>query len=275
MCFWGEIPYCIGVTIVVALGLAEFVYAFGNEAAKRTGNPLTPVNLLNSAIGWTGLGLPAFACWLCLKNSELCLAYGVFLVGLVGIFSCLTLRWLITGRALGLGQRVYGLIGALYVGGLFSSFDLLRSLPGKIVVAPFGTGDRGAWWMLFAAVCVWATDTFAYFVGKTWGRHPLCPTLSPGKTVEGSIGGLVGALTVGVLFGTWVHLPVQHGFAVGAIAGVVGQVGDLFESALKREIGIKDFGRLMPGHGGMLDRADSLLFAIPLAYLYLRLFTGR
>lgn len=275
MCFWGAPAYCVGVTLVVGSGLAEFVYAFGSEAEKRTGNPYTPINLLNSAIGWSGLALPVLAWQIGLKHPTLALGYGVFLTVVVGFFSSLTLRSLLVGKALGIiGQRAYGVIGAVYVGGLFSSFDLLRSLPGKITVFPFGSGDRGAWWMLCAAVCVWATDTCAYFIGKTLGRTPLCPSLSPGKTVEGSVGGFLGAVLAGAAFGLWVHLPVRHGIAVGIIAGLVGQVGDLFESALKREIGMKDFGRLMPGHGGMLDRADSLLFSIPLAYLYLRLFAG-
>jgi phosphatidate cytidylyltransferase len=128
--------------------------------------------------------------------------------------------------------------------------------------------------MLYAATCVWATDTFAYFVGRTVGRTPLAPTLSPGKTVEGALGGLAGAVIVGLCFGLWIHLPWVHSLVVGGIAGLAGQIGDLFESALKREAGIKDFGRIMPGHGGMLDRVDSLLFVIPLVYLYLRLAAG-
>jgi len=92
--------------------------------------------------------------------------------------------------------------------------------------------------------------------------------------VEGAVGGLLGAILAGGVFGPWIHLPLQQGLAVGAIAGVMGQIGDLFESALKREIGVKDFGRIMPGHGGVLDRFDSLLFAAPLAYLYLRFAAG-
>ena len=128
--------------------------------------------------------------------------------------------------------------------------------------------------MLFVAVCVWSVDTFAYFFGRWFGKNKLAPQLSPGKTIEGSIGGLIGAILVGGAFGHWIHLPLMHGLAVGALAGVMGQVGDLFESALKREMGIKDFGRVLPGHGGALDRFDSLLFVAPLAYLYLHFVAG-
>jgi phosphatidate cytidylyltransferase len=81
-------------------------------------------------------------------------------------------------------------------------------------------------------------------------------------------------MAVGAAFGIWIQLPWQHSLVVGLLAGLVGQIGDLFESALKREIGIKDFGQIMPGHGGLLDRVDSLLFVIPLAYLYLHLAAG-
>jgi phosphatidate cytidylyltransferase len=176
-----------------------------------------------------------------------------------------------TGRALGWLRIYYGPVAYFYIGALFSSYVLLRSLPGRLTVAPFPEADRGAWIFLLVVVCVWATDTFAYFVGRAIGRRKLAPTLSPGKTIEGSLGGLLGALAVGTAFALWLRLPPSHGLVIGAIAGIAGQIGDLFESALKRELGIKDFGGILPGHGGILDRFDSLLFVAPLAYLALRL----
>lgn len=200
--------------------------------------------------------------------------YTLWLGAVVLVFALMVLRALRTGRALGKLQAVYGLVALLYIGGLLQTFVLLRAVPGDITVAGIGHGEHGAWLMLFVAVCVWATDTFAYFVGRFLGRHKLAPQLSPGKTIEGSIGGLLGAILVGAGFGYWIHLPPLHGIAVGALAGVMGQVGDLFESALKRELGIKDFGRVLPGHGGALDRFDSLLFVAPLAYLYLHFIAG-
>ncbi len=92
--------------------------------------------------------------------------------------------------------------------------------------------------------------------------------------MEGSLGGLIFALITGALFGAWIHLPLVHGLVIGGMAGIMGQWGDLFESALKREIGIKDFGNIMPGHGGALDRFDSLLFVTPLAFCYLHFLAG-
>jgi phosphatidate cytidylyltransferase len=174
-----------------------------------------------------------------------------------------------SGRILGWFHAFYGKVGFWWVGATFSSFILLRALPGRIRVGGFAEADRGAWIMLSVAVCVWSTDTFAFFTGRAVGKHKLAPKLSPGKTVEGFIGGLLGGVIAGALFGRWIGLSLESGAVIGAIAGLIGPLGDLFESGLKRELGIKDFGNLMPGHGGMLDRFDSLMFVAPIAYLYL------
>src|SRR5207247_5829688 len=119
-----------------------------------------------------------------------------------------------TGRALGSMRAGYGLVAMVYIGALFSSFVLVRALPGRIVMAPFPEADRGAWLMLLVAVCVWATDTFAYLVGRSVGKHKLAPTLSPGKTIEGALGGFVGALIAGATFAAWIHLSPLHGLAI-------------------------------------------------------------
>ncbi len=136
---------------------------------------------------------------------------------------------------------------------------------------------RGAFWLTLSVfIFVWASDTAAYYVGKGLGRRPLARTISPGKTWEGSIGGAIGAVVaagavwslelVGI---SWYHL-----LAIGLICGVVGQLGDLAESRIKRIAGVKDSGSLLPGHGGVLDRLDALVIAVPLAYIYLSLVTG-
>ncbi|HLJ57142.1 MAG TPA: phosphatidate cytidylyltransferase [Chthonomonadaceae bacterium] len=278
LCFWGTLPFCIGVTVVAALGIFEFVDAYTSraQADPPRQTALSPGNggLINRLVAWLGLLLPWAAFVLPTTRSPITLAYAGVMAALVALFTWTLIRAARTGRALGRRRIFYGAVGCVYVGFLFSSFVLLRGIPGRIAVAPFGMAHTGAWIVLYAAACVWATDTLAYFVGRTCGRTPLAPTVSPGKTVEGAIGGLAGAAVVGVSFGVWIHLPWYHSLVVGIIAGLAGQLGDLFESALKREIGIKDFGQLMPGHGGMLDRADSLLFVMPLAYLYLRLCAG-
>jgi phosphatidate cytidylyltransferase len=279
-CFGGLLPFTVAVLIVTALGISEFVGAYEHVPVAE---PLpgrwewvrAHFRRWNPILAWAGLAMPLLAYLFSTRSTPLLESYALLLGAVVLLFAALVVRALRTGHALGALRAAYGLVGFLYIGGLLEMFVLLRAVPGVIVVAGIrGEGERGAWLMLFVAVCVWATDTFAYFVGRWCGRHKLAPQLSPGKTIEGSIGGLVGAILVGATFGHWIHLPLAHGVAVGTLAGVVGQVGDLFESALKRELGIKDFGRFLPGHGGALDRFDSLLFVAPLAYLYLHFVAG-
>jgi phosphatidate cytidylyltransferase len=123
-----------------------------------------------------------------------------------------------------------------------------------------------------------AADTFAYFVGSRFGKRKLCPAISPKKTVEGSIGGLLGSvfsvLLVGILLSRVynTHAGVIHFAAIGLLGGIFSQLGDLSASVIKRYCGIKDYGNIMPGHGGILDRIDSLLFVIPVIYVYSLLF---
>ncbi len=126
--------------------------------------------------------------------------------------------------------------------------------------------------MFFAMVMM--TDTGAYYTGRTVGRHKLAPRISPGKTIEGSIGGLISAIITGPLCKLifFPEIPIVHAAALGAAIGVIGQIGDLAESLLKRGAGVKDSGALLPGHGGMLDRVDSILFCAPLLYYYSILF---
>ena len=130
----------------------------------------------------------------------------------------------------------------------------------------------GWWWFFFAIVPTVATDMGAYFVGKALGRHKLAPTISPGKTLEGGIGGLIvgtAAAFVWWLFGTS-QMTIGHAIVMGVILAVVGQIADLSESLLKRDADVKDSGQI-PGLGGMLDVVDSLLFNVPVVYLYLRI----
>lgn len=119
---------------------------------------------------------------------------------------------------------------------------------------------------------VWVGDSLAYFGGRALGRHKLAPEISPNKTVEGSIAGLIGSVAAGIALGTWLlGLSAAFMAAVSLVAGIAGQVGDLAESALKRSAGVKDSSTLLPGHGGMLDRLDSLMFAAPVFYWFFRI----
>jgi phosphatidate cytidylyltransferase len=153
------------------------------------------------------------------------------------------------------------LLGAVYLGALGGTIAALRVLP--------PAGD-GAWRIVLLLAILVVSDSFAFFVGHAIGRRRLAPGVSPGKSVEGALGGLVG----GVLAALAVRhlglpaLSVLHAAALGAVVAAMGIVGDLDESLLKRWAGVKDSGTLFPGHGGMLDRLDSLLFGAPVLYYY-------
>ena len=129
-----------------------------------------------------------------------------------------------------------------------------------------GFGTAVIWLVL---VSIWASDTFAYFVGRAIGKRKVVPAISPNKTLEGFIGGFVGCVLVGWIGSICLGLPLNFGYGIGIIIGVLAPLGDLFESKLKRQANKKDSGTLLPGHGGVLDRFDSLLFAAPLVLAYI------
>jgi phosphatidate cytidylyltransferase len=131
-------------------------------------------------------------------------------------------------------------------------------------------GGNGVWWVYFLVCTVFSGDIGAYYIGTYFGRHKLCPVVSPNKTIEGSVGGLALTLGVGALFKYFFMPLVPWGLSILFFLsiGIAGQVGDLFESALKRAGNIKDSGVLLPGHGGLLDRIDALLFAAPVTYFF-------
>src|SRR5712691_9382488 len=151
---------------------------------------------------------------------------------------------------------------ALYLGGLMQFYMPLRALPTEIP----------GFWVMALLVLSWVCDSSAYFVGRAIGRTRLAPHVSPNKSVEGALAGLVGAAIAGPLLGLTVGLPpgLMAGYGLAIAAATI--VGDLIESLLKRQTGAKDSGVLIPGHGGLLDRMDSLLFCAPVAVLYVRTF---
>jgi phosphatidate cytidylyltransferase len=170
--------------------------------------------------------------------------------------------------------------GIIYVGWMCSHIISLRMLPldGHGAAVNFG----GAGYVIMALMLLWAGDSGAFFVGTAWGKRKLIPTVSPNKSVEGALGGLVLALItsmllrdIGLLLGNLdIALFPDYGVAAYLLIAVgitvAGQIGDLCESYLKRDAGLKDTGNLLPGHGGFLDRFDSLAFAAPLLYFFLK-----
>lgn len=165
---------------------------------------------------------------------------------------------------------------------LFTGGTLMYAMMLRLMVVPGASAEWSGWagpaLLAFPMTLTWMGDTFAYFGGRRFGRHKLIPAVSPAKTVEGALTGVIGTTIVGAvyahfIFGVWLDVPVSA--AVGALIGLVvspiAQIGDLAESLLKREAGVKDSGTLLPGHGGVLDRFDALFFSIPVTYWLLTL----
>jgi phosphatidate cytidylyltransferase len=171
-----------------------------------------------------------------------------FLVGL----------WARQDLVLAVQSLAFTLLGTLYVGWLFSYVMLLRLL-----------SDRSEY-VFYLFGIVWLGDAAALVVGRLFGRHQLAPRLSPGKTIEGAIGGVLGSLCGATLGGRWLLGPwtLTQCVVIGCILAVLGQLGDLSESLVKRSAGVKDSGVLIPGHGGILDKVDGILFGAPVLYYY-------
>ena len=191
-----------------------------------------------------------------LKEIDVTLVLALALVG--GLAGFLV----VPGRRQGLGRWAMGLAGALYIGMPFNFYLLL-----------YTSKPHGLVWTLFTILAVIANDAAALLVGSRIGRHPFFATISPHKTVEGAVAGVV-ASVVTMLIGASViiGLPPLHAIAIGVLVGVSALVGDLVESQMKRIAEVKDSSNLIPGHGGVLDRLDSILFPPILVYFYVSMF---
>ncbi len=267
---YNGLPFALSIALLSVIGVKEFY----NAVKKQGGEPTEALGLLACVTfqlaAWTHYG-QRFAPYL----------------------PALLLVLVITTLLAELGKRrpkpivTIGttLMGAVYAGWLLSYLTLLHGMqPGMIrlngenvalLVPPFAHTTPGEWLVIFVSACTWMSDTGALFVGKALGKHKMAPSVSPGKTWEGSIGGVLTSLLTGAGLGIWLHLPLIHALGLAAMCAVFGQIGDLCESALKRDLNIKDFSTVMPGHGGVLDRIDSLLFSAPLAYYYVLFFLMR
>ncbi|MGH9775497.1 MAG: phosphatidate cytidylyltransferase [Candidatus Acidiferrales bacterium] len=145
---------------------------------------------------------------------------------------------------------------------------LLIALPFSYVVRLDGIDENGPRLVLFTLALIWAGDMAAYFVGRSMGRFRMAPAISPKKTWEGAAANFVASLLVGALFARWMDTEALPLLVIAGLANIAGQAGDLVESAYKRGANMKDSGEILPGHGGMLDRIDSLIFAAPVVWCY-------
>jgi phosphatidate cytidylyltransferase len=191
-----------------------------------------------------------------LKHIDVALVLSLALVGGLAAFL------VVPGRRQGLGRWAMGLAGALYIGMPFNYYLLL-----------YTSKPNGLVWTLFTIFAVIANDAAALLVGSRIGRHPFFATISPHKTVEGAVAGVLASVII-TLFGVSVimGLSVVHGIVIGVLIGVSALVGDLVESQMKRIAEVKDSSHLIPGHGGILDRLDSILFPPILVYFYVTMF---
>lgn len=224
------------VTLLSLLALREFL-----GLGKLMGNPV-----------WYAFGITGAVIWLAI----LFWGYTDWLPAVVIVWLLLCLgRAGIAYPGVTAANAGFNFLAWIYTVVLISHLYLLRQL------------DAGVKWVFFTFFLVWANDTGAYLVGRAWGRHPLAPRVSPNKTVEGAIGGLLLSMLTGLVSWRWIgRFEWEFFLILSLLAAAVAQVGDLFESALKREAGVKDSGNLIPGHGGILDRFDSLVFALPVVY---------
>jgi phosphatidate cytidylyltransferase len=209
----------------------------------------------------TGLGLIALG--LIIGRAHLPLALADVLMAATLMLAC--------GMLLGARSNQYRftdtcvqLFGMLYIGLTLSSLVLTRFF------------HAGEFFILFVAIVTWAGDTGAYYSGNLWGRRLLAPSISPKKTVEGVIGGMALACIAGLVAQAWFipQLRLMDALILGVLLTGAGLLGDLCESAIKRSVGAKDSGGILPGHGGMLDRLDSLLFTAPTFYYYVLFVRG-
>mgnify|MGYP002630282301 CR=1 FL=1 len=163
-----------------------------------------------------------------------------------------------------LDSIAYTVFGIFYTAGLGGYFLLIGDLEG------------GRQMVVFILLFIWAGDSAAFYCGRKFGKHPLLAVVSPNKTIEGAVANIVGTLLAALLARSlfFDELPLIHCLIVAFICGIIGQFGDLSESLIKRNCQVKDSGTLIPGHGGVLDRIDSLLFAGPVFYCYYKLFLG-
>jgi phosphatidate cytidylyltransferase len=223
---------------------------------------------------WTGLCALAvfFTQWLTSVQPSFSLAGGERLSRISDTFGSTSIEWILVVFVLGATaivlfgrQPVVESFGGLSVSSAAMVFIVL---PLSTVVRIHGVPHIGKQLLLFTLVLVWAGDTLAYFVGRSIGRFPMAPHLSPKKTWEGAIANLAGSVIVALVAQRWIDIPLKHLIGMAILANIAGQGGDLLESAYKRSAGMKDSGALLPGHGGMLDRIDALILAAPVVWYY-------
>lgn len=252
----GGTMFAVAAAIVALLAWFEYTRAFSHRGGNLT--------FFSGLLGICGILYGAF-----LERVDLVLL-AVMASALLVFLSLVLLR-----GSVSVPDACISVAGICYIGLPFACLVMLRYLPGDPYVTPIRTFDLGTAmvWVMF--IGTWTSDSFAYFTGRAFGSHKLAPDISPNKTVEGFLGGLLGTMVALVGLGYVLHMPLVQMAALGATIALFGTLGDLVESMMKRHTRIKDSGFLIPGHGGIWDRFDSMLFTAPLVYYYTLYFVLR
>ena len=246
---WGGTAFVVTAAVLAVLAWFEFTRAF----SRRGGNPA----LFSGLIGIGGMLYGAY-----LGQVD------VILLALMSSAVLALLTSVILRGDVSVQDACISVAGIVYIGLPFTYLIMLRALTGASFVTPIETFDLGTAmvWVMF--IGTWASDSFAYFAGRAFGSHKLAPAISPNKTIEGFFGGFLGTVAAVAGLGDVLHMPMPQMAGLGAAIAVFGTFGDLVESLMKRHTGLKDSGAIIPGHGGIWDRFDSVLFTAPLVYYY-------
>ena len=262
--WYGGVPLAFVLALVGALGARELL----DLAARGEVQPVRPVALLSSA------ALPPLVYGV-IVAADVRRWVGLWWPYLAAIWLLLLLSWVLAARApteRPLSAASITLLAVAYTGALPAFLLAIRHTSFAL------KSWSGAWLVLFPLVVTWVCDTAAMLGGRTIGGPKLAPAISPGKTISGSSAGVVGGILMAPVFGLLIFprvgldIPLWQLVAIASVLSVIGQVGDLAESLFKREAGVKDSSNLIPGHGGVLDRFDSLYFVIPTAAAMYRAF---
>jgi phosphatidate cytidylyltransferase len=249
---WGGLPYALSIVILVIWGIKEYTDLLKCQNLRPQTQVILFISLLLLVVIYAVNNYPALIDGNPLQHSERFVTLMI-----VVTFFIIFANELISGTPEhGLVNAAVNLFGTVYIGFLFAYMLLLRYLPGR----------DGLFYVLFTVLVTWFNDTSAYFIGIKFGKHKLSPKISPKKSVEGSVAGLLGGVIAAVLLGMFFQKPILVMSLMGIVVVAGGQCGDLIESIIKRNAGVKDSGKFLPGHGGVLDRFDSLLTAAPLVY---------
>lgn len=236
LAYAGGLPFSILIGLLIVLGTWEF----GQMVSGQNYHFMFAVVLISQMV----MLIPIYLGW---ENWAS--------LGLITAFLCIFIQAVICYPKFDVADMGINFMAVLYIGWTLIHLLAIEQLPnGKMIV-------------LYLFLAIWSSDSGAYFVGRFFGRHKLAPNLSPKKTVEGAVGGIITTIVVLELVNsilklfTWSEIII-----VGLILSLVGQLGDLVESMLKRFLGVKDSGKILPGHGGILDRFDSLILVAPFIY---------